>query len=332
MTASGLDKAAILLLTLGPEAAAAVFRHLSEPEVRQVSGAIARLRSIPREQAAAVHEEAWRRLTERDGFLVDGEQFARQMLAAALASGGEAESRERDFRSGSDVLAATLEPIAAPVLAQVLGGEHPQVIALVLANLRPRKAAEVLGALPEELQADLVRRIAELQSVPEDLLAEVGGVLEGQVRGLGAIGQTPGFVGAKLAAEIMNAASPTLEARTFARLDDETPEVADAIRGLMLTFEDLVRLDDRAMQAVLKEIPRDDLLLALKTASPALTAKVFGNLSQRAAEILREDMSLLGAVRLRDVERAQAGIVAAARRLDAEQKIVLRAGEDDVLV
>jgi flagellar motor switch protein FliG len=332
MIPSGLDKAAILLLTLGPEAAAAVFRHLSEPEVRQVSGAIARLRSIPREQAAAVHEEAWRRLTERDGFLVDGEQFARQMLSAALASGGEPEIRERGLRSGTDVLATSLEPIAPPVLAQVLSGEHPQVIALVLANLRPRKAADVLAALPEGVQADLVRRIAELQSVPEELLAEVGGVLEGQVRGLGGVGQAPGFVGAKLAAEIMNMAAPGLEARTFARLDEEAPEVADAIRGLMLTFEDLVRLDDRAMQAVLKEVPRDDLMLALKTASPALSAKIFGNLSQRAAEILREDISLLGAVRLRDVERAQAGMVAAARRLDAEQKIALRASEDDVLV
>jgi flagellar motor switch protein FliG len=328
---SGLDKAAILLLTLGPEAAAAVFRHLSEPEVRQVSSAIARLRSIPREQAAVVHEEAWRRLTDRDGFLVDGEHFARQMIAAALSGGREGDVGRRPVERGGAFLAASLEPVAPAVLAQVLGGEHPQVIALVLANLRPRKAAEVLGALPEPLQPEIVQRIADLQSVPEDLLAEVGDVLADQVQGLGRASQTPGFLGAKLVAEIMNVADEAVEARVLAHLDAQAPEVADTIRGLMFTFEDLLRLDDRGMQMLLKDVARDELMLALKTASPAMRDKVLANLSQRAAEILQDDMSTMGPARLKDVERAQAGIVAAARRLDAEQKITLGARGDDVV-
>src|SRR5437899_1815888 len=200
----GVEKAAILLTTLGPEAAAAVFRHLAESEVRQVSAAIARLRTIPREQVARVHEEAWRWLTEREGLLVDGEQFARQMIAAVLTDAREERPSARTSHAGSEFLAVSLDPVAPAALAQVLGREHPQVIALVLANLRARKAAEVLAALPESLQPEIAQRIADLQSVPEDLLAEVGDVLAGQVKGLGRVAPRAGFLGAKLIADILN--------------------------------------------------------------------------------------------------------------------------------
>ncbi len=328
----GVEKAAILLTTLGPEAAAAVFRHLSESEVRQVSAAIARLRTIPREQAARVHEEAWRRLTEREGLLVDGEQFARQMIAAALTGAREERPSGRTGHAGSEFLAASLDPVAPAALAEVLGREHPQVIALVLANLRARKAAEVLAALPESLQPEIAQRIADLQSVPEDLLAEVGDVLAAQVQGLGRVGPRAGFLGAKLVADILNVADEAVEARIFAHLDAHAPEVAEAVRGLMLTFEDLLRLDDHGMQVLLKEIARDDLMLALKTASTAMRDKIFGNLGQRTVEILQEDMGVMGPVRLKDVEQAQARIVAAARRLDTEQRITLGAHEGDVVV
>ena len=327
----GVEKAAILLTTLGPEAAAAVLRHLSEPEVRQVSAAIARLRSIPREQAARVHEEAWRRLTEREGLLVDGEQFARQAIAAAL-TGAREEPAGRTGHAGSEFLAASLDPVAPAALAQVLGREHPQVIALVLANLRARKSAEVLAVLPADLQPEIARRIADLHSVPEDLLADVGDVLAGQVQGLGRAAPRAGVVGPKLIADILNLADDAVEARIFAHLETHAPEVAETIRGLMLTFEDLLRLDDGGMQVLLKEIARDDLMLALRTASPAMREKISGNLAQRTAEILQEDMSVMGPVRLKDVEQAQARIVATARRLDAEQRIALGAHEGDVVV
>src|SRR5437867_1054361 len=328
----GVEKAAILLTTLGPEAAAAVFRHLSEPEARQVSAAIARLRSIPRAQAAAVHAEASPRLPERQGLLIDGEQFARQMITAALTGAREERPAGRAGQAGGEFLAASLDPVAPAALAQVLGREHPQVIALVLANLRARKAAEVLAALPEDLQPEIAERIADLQSVPEDLLADVGDVLAGQVQGLGRAAPRTGVLGAKLVADILNVADETVEARVFAHLEAHAPAVAEAIRGLMLTFEDLLRLDQRGMQALPKEIARDAPMLAPKTASPAMREKLFGNLAQRTAEILQEDMGLMGPVRLKDVEQAQARIVAAARRLDAEQRITLGARESDVVV
>jgi flagellar motor switch protein FliG len=333
--ARGIDKAAILLLTLGRDASAAIFKHLSEPEVRRLTAAIARLRTIPRETAAAVHEEAWRRLTDHDAFLVDGEQFARQVIGAGGGSSQQSEAMreiERAAHAGKEQLATSLEPVAPAVLAQVLAGEHPQVIALTIANLRPKHAAAVLSALPEALQPDIVHRISDLQNVSEDVLADVGSVIQGQVRGLGSAAQGGGGTGrAKLAAEIMNVIDKAVEARVFTQLEADAPEVAETIRQLMFTFEDMVRLENRDVQVVLKEVAREDLMLALKTASPAMREKILKNISARAAEILQEDMGAMGAVKLKDVEKAQQNIVAVVRRLEAEQKITLAVGGDDVV-
>ena len=325
----GVEKAAILLLTLGVEAAARVFRHLNEQEVRQVSEAIARLRSIPREQAARVQEEAWRWLTNREGLLVDGERFARD-----LAAGGKpSPAVERDALPGRPAgLTPSLGDVAPAALAQLLAHEHPQVIAFVVAHLEPRQAAEVLAALPEALAPDIIHRIADLQTVSDDMLGEVREVLQVQVEGLGRVGKATALKGPKLAAEILNTADKELEHRIFAQLDADMPEMAENIRTLMFTFEDLIRLDNRGMQVVLKEIPREDLMLALKTASPAMRDKIFGNISQRAAEILKEDMGSMGPVRLKDVEKAQANIIAVVRRLQEEQKITLGGSGEDALV
>jgi flagellar motor switch protein FliG len=337
----GIEKAAVLLMTLGPEAAASVLRHLSEQEVRQLTAAITRLRSIPRATAAAVHEEAWRRLTEKDGFLVDGEDFARRVVTAAAAAQGGRNAKsqamielERAAEAGRQELSKVLERVAPGVLAGVLATEHPQAIALTIANLRPKQAAEVLAALPETLQADIVHRITELQNVPEEVLDDVGVVIRGQLAGLGAAAQgaRAGAGRAKLAAEIMNVIDKAVEARVLGELDEQAPEVAETIRQLMFTFEDMLQLENRDVQVVLKEVAREDLMLALKTASPAMKEKIFKNISARAAEILEEDMSALGAVKLKDVERAQLNIVAVVRRLEAEQKITIAAGGDDVVV
>jgi flagellar motor switch protein FliG len=335
---SGVEKAAILLLTLGSETAAAVLGYLSEAEVRHLSTAMAHLRSIPRTQLAAVNEEAWRWLTSREGFLVDGEQFMRQLISARAAAGGNEKEAMRELsrtmESGAGDLASYLEPVSAPVIAQVLAGEHPQVIALVLAHLQPKQAAEVLAALPEDTTPDIVHRISDLKSVPPELLAEVSAVLQREVQGLGTPqGASQGPASAKLAADIMNLVDKSVETRVFSYLDETAPQVAENIRNLMLTFEDLLRLENRDMQTLLKELPREDLMLALKTASPAMKSKIFGNVSKRAAEIMQDDMSQMGPVKLKDVEKAQSNIVAVARRLTEEQKITMGGGSGgDALV
>jgi len=331
----GVEKAAVLLLTLGAEAAAGIMKHLNEDEIHQLTAAIGRLRSVPRAVAAAVNEEAWRRLTEREGFLVDGEGFAR-----ALVSGGKGAQQmhamrdiERAAKSGKPPLSARFESVAPQVLAQVIAKEHPQVIALIVANLRPRQAADVLAALPETLQADVVHRLTDLQHVSDEVLGELGDLIQDQVQALGGVAQAVIMEGgAKLAAEILNVVPKAVESRVFSELEAEAPEVAETIRQLMFTFEDMVSLTNRDMQLVLKEVARDDLMLALKTASPNMREKIFKNISARAAEVLEEDMSSMGAVKLKDVERAQANIVAVVRRLESEQKITLAGKGDDVIV
>jgi flagellar motor switch protein FliG len=342
--AVGIDMAAILLLTLGPDAAREVMKHLGDGEVRALSAAMARMRSIPRPEAAAVHEEAWRWLTSRSGFLVDGETFVRQLIQALGPSSRTAqEDAMRDLHRAKDgegrpplFSSEMLEGVSPAVIAKVLATEHPQLIALVLGQLVPRQAADVLNLLPEELHADVVRRISELKSVEPELLAEVGTVLLGQVQSLGGAAATGrsarALGGAKLAADIMNLVDKAVESRVFSELDDVVPEVAEQIRNLMLTFEDLARLDNRGMQTLLKEVAREDLMLALKTASPTMQEKIFRNISARAAEILQEDMATMGPVRLKDVEKAQANIITVARRLAEEQKIQLGGGGDDALV
>jgi flagellar motor switch protein FliG len=337
----GLEKAAILLLTLGPDAAAEIFKHLGEAEVRALSEAMARVRTIPRLHAAAVHEEAWRWLSSREGFLVDGEDYVRKLIETVAKSRSGAEQQGlREFARRHDgafaALAGRLEAVPAQAVARVVADEQPQVVALVLANLAARQAADVLALLGEEVQVDVVRRIAELRAVPEEVLVDVGTTIMGQVERLGASGQPPAAAnvgGAKLAADIMNLIGKAIEGRVMGALDEQAPDIAETIRNLMLTFEDLQQLDNRSMQLLLKEIARDDLMLAMKTASQTMQDKILTNMSQRAREIMLEDISTMGPVRLKDVEKAQANIIAVVRRLAEEQKIQIGVGSgDDALV
>ena len=333
----GAEKAAILLLTLGSEAASGILKHLTESEVRQLSQAMARVRTISRLSAAAVHEEAWRWLSAREGYLIDGEDFVRRMIAAVTpARPGYSQPMSRELgalvQPSAPAIGSRLEGVPPEAIAKVIADEHPQVAALVLANLATRQAAEVLGRLSDEMQTDVVHRIAELRAVPEDVLADVGNAIVGQVERLGASQGGVQTGGAKLAADILNLVDHYAEERILTTLEERSPQTADTIRGLMLTFDDLQRLDNRGMQTLLKEIGRDDLLLAMKTASPAMQERILGNLSIRAREIMQEDLATLGPVRLRDVERAQAAIVLAARRLAEEQKIQLGLFSGDAYV
>jgi flagellar motor switch protein FliG len=310
---------------------------LTEAEVRQLSHAMARVRTIPRRTATAVHEEAWRWLSSREGYLVDGEDFVRRLISTVASSrvGHEQQAMRELARRNepSSSIAARLEGVAPEAIGKVLADEHPQVASLVIANLDTRQAAEVLVGLPEALQTDVVQRIAELRAVPAEVLNDVGNAIVGLVERLGATAQASVPTGgAKLAADIMNLVGHFVEERILATLDDRSPATADVIRSLMLTFEDLHRLDNRGMQTLLKDVGRDDLLLALKTASPVMQERILGNLSLRAREIMEEDLATLGPVRLKDVERAQAAIVLAARRLAEEQKIQLGLSSDDAVV
>jgi flagellar motor switch protein FliG len=330
---SGVEKVAILLTTLGPEAATAVLRQLDELEVRQVSQAIARLRAIPKTQAAAIHEEFYSRINNRDGTYVDGERVARNLIAKI----GHLSEMQEDSRLLSDpatqraTFTTAIERMPPAALARRIREEHPQFIAFTLASLTPRDAAETLMALPEEIQPDVVARISDLGGVAPELFAEIGDLL--QMEAKNTVTSTGNAIGGvKVAAQLMNSVPRDEEGRIFGALDDADSGLAEKIRDLMFTFEDVVKLGNREVQTLLKEIQRDDLMLAMKTASDELRAKIFGNMSSRASEILREDMASMGPVKLKDVERAQANIVAELRRLEGEGKLSLgRGGGDEVV-
>lgn len=339
---SGVEKAAVLLLSLGEDVAAEVFRHLDEGEVRIVTKALARLRTVPAEHVRTVEQDYRKRVSSARGLRVDGLLFARSLVNTTLANGEQSTSVNRDeilaeldqLPSGESTgLARALEGVPPDGLARLLETEHPQIATLILAHLTPAQAMLVLRGLPEAFQTELVERLARLDAaIPPSLIQEVGHVLRDQVKGLAReTGKAAG--GPKVVAEMMKHADKATEGRIFEDLEQRDPELAGSIRAMLFTFEDCLQFDNRSMQTLLKEVAREDLLLALKTASPALSEKIFANVSSRAAEILREDLSSSGPARLKDVEAAQQRIVAAVRDLEADGKLVVAGGaSDDVLV
>ncbi|MEW6269005.1 MAG: flagellar motor switch protein FliG [Thermodesulfobacteriota bacterium] len=336
---TGPEKAAVLLLSLGPEVATEVMRHLAEDEVRKVVQAVARVRSVDADRLEVVNREFAESLGQNPSLAVDGREFAMTLLSRAAAAQQErGKSREAvvlaDIEQSvmEDVgLAQALEGVPAAGLASLLESEHPQIAALILAHLDPVRASETIASLPEELQVDVVERMARIDTVPSGLHGEVGAVLASHLRGLV---RPPGSQvgGVRAVAEVVNQLGGDAEGKILGAIEERDAELGQRIRALTFTFDDCVKLDARSLQTLLKEVPREDLLYGLKTASPALSEKIFANVSSRAAEILREDMSSLGPVRLSDVEAAQQRIIATLRELQADGKIAVAGGGGDVLV
>ena len=210
--------------------------------------------------------------------------------------------------------------------------EHPQTIALILVNMKYQSAAEIIQELPEDIQGEVIVRIADLDEVPDEIVSEIQDVIEEQVSNLSERSdETLGGINA--AAEILNNLEQKTESAILEKIESEREELADEIRQSMFVFGDLIGLDDRSIRALLKEVSNDELILALRTAAEELVEKIFSNVSARAAEMMREDMEVMGPVKLREVEQAQLNIIKTARRLEEEGKIMLAGkGGDDVLV
>jgi flagellar motor switch protein FliG len=336
---TGTEKAAVLLLSLGPDVATEVMRHLAEDEVRRVVQAVARVRSVDTERLEAVNKEFTEILTSNPSLAVDGREFAMALLsrtAAAQSEKGDSEPNDAlaqlEQRVIEDTsLADALDGVPSSGLATLIEAEHPQIAALILAHVEPRRAAEAIQRLPEPLQIDVVERMARIETVPAGLHGQVSAVLAQQMRGLARpAGSQIG--GVRAVAAIVNQLGGELEGKILGAIEEHDAELGQKIRALTFTFDDCLKLDTRSLQTLLKEVPREDLLFALKTASPALSEKIFANISSRAAEILREDMGSLGPVRLSEVESAQQRIIASLRELQAEGKIVVAGGGGDVLV
>jgi flagellar motor switch protein FliG len=225
-----------------------------------------------------------------------------------------------------------LSTVSPKLLAQILRNEHPQTLALIVGHLPPESGAELIQNLSPGVRPEVLMRLAKLEAVPEDMLMEVDKVMQSQVLAMGGKeGKKVG--GVPSVAEILNAVDRSVEEEVLSDIEEESSQLAEEIRQLMFVFDDIINLDDRAVREVLKEISNDDLTMALKAASEDLQEKFFSNLSERAANMIREDLEIMGPVKLSDVEAAQQNIVKVVRRLEAEGRIIIAGkGGGDVLV
>lgn len=327
MSLNGYEKAAVFLSVLGEDVASEILKNLDISDIGKITSTMTRMGKVNKAVVDEVLKEAKEAIAKGD-ISIGGEEFIKKALTKGL--GDEDASRILEMASKEGPLDA-LRWIDPKTLSAFLMSEHPQTIALVISLLEPVQAAEVLSSLPDSIKADVALRIATTERIPESAIEELKEVLKGQLE-MGK-GRGKKISGIKTVAEVLNHCDKTTEQLVLEKIEEQNETVAESIRQLMFVFDDLVNVDDRGIQMILKEISSDDLALALKTASEALKEKIFKNMSQRAAQILKEEMQTKGPVRVSDVEKAQQNIVKIARRLESEGKIILagKGGEELVV-
>jgi flagellar motor switch protein FliG len=329
----GFDKAAILINYLGKDALRVLLKRLDDGDIRKLINQMTKYRVVPVHVTKRVLEEYYEMVSETEDYIFSEQTSNKDVIVDALG-----EERARGILGGLNITSGgqrsleSLELVDAKSLANFLVNEHPQTVAVIVAHLEPEKKGEVLKRLPEALQAEVVLRMANLEHVDPELIREIDKVLKNQLSNTATVEQSA-LGGVQPVAEMLNVMDKNTESSIMSRLEEKDPLLAEEIRKLMFVFDDIIKIDDRGIQALLKEVPNDKLLLALKTASEDIRVKIFKNISARAAEMLREDLSNMGPSRLSDVEGAQQEIVNAARRLEAEGKILIaRGGSEDAMV
>lgn len=330
---SGPQKAAILMISLGPELSSQVFKHLTDEEIEQITLEIAATRTVSNETRQAVLEEFHQMALAQEYIAEGGIAYAREVLERAL---GNQKALEILQRLTASLQVRPFEFIRRADATQVLSfvqNEHPQTIALVMAYLSADQAALILSALPQDLQADVARRIALMDRTSPEVLKEVEKVLERKLANVVSHDYTTAG-GLESVVDVLNRVDRTTEKTIMDTLELQDPELAEEIKKRMFLFDDIVYLDNRSLQRVLREVDMGkDLPVALKVTSEDVKRKVFANISKRAGETLQEAMDYLGPVRLRDVEEAQQRILDVIRRLEDRGEIVIaRSGGDDIIV
>ena len=329
---TGRQKAAIFLVSLGSDVSSGIFKHMKEDEIEQLTFEIARLDKIEPEDRDAVLQEFQEMMMAQDFITNGGIDYARDILERAL---GTQKAIDIINRLTSSLQVRPFDFIRRTDPSHLLNfiqGEHPQTIALILAYLDPQKAALILAGLTHGVQADVARRIAVMDRTSPDVLREVERVLERKLSTLASEDFTSAG-GIDAIVEVLNNVDRSTEKIIIEALEEEDPELAEEIKKRMFIFEDIVLLDDRSIQKVLREVDPQDLAKALKGVDAEVQEKIFRNMSKRASALLREDMDFMGPVRLRDVEESQQKIVNIIRKLeDAGDIIVARAGEEELVV
>lgn len=329
---SGLRKAAIVTILLGEEASAQVFRHLSEEEIELLAREVAALGPVPSHVSEKVLEEFHQTAIAAD-FINRGDlDYARRVLNRTMGPDAARRIVERIMRSFQSTAGfASVEKADPQQLSKFILGEHPQTIALIMAHLNPTNAAQIVSSLPEPLRVEVLMRMANLEDISPDVVTRVSTVIEQRLKSLGGPSREQ-HGGVRAVAEVFNRLERKVSQPALETIERSDPELAGAIRNLMFMFDDLVNVDDLALREITQRADRRTLTIALKGATEEIRDRFFRNMSKRAAEMLREEIEVLGAVRLREVDKAQQEIVAIARKLEEEGVVVLSPGAEDAYV
>lgn len=326
---TGSQKAAILLLSFGEDISSEIFKHLNEFEVRRIGTAMSRLGRLEEDVVKSVINEFHEILKKNKQFLYGGTEYTKKLIGNAFKTDKADKLIEQLSLSATNL--DCLELIEPRTLAEFIRNEHPQTIALILAYLDPIKCGETVKLLPDSLHTEVLMRMANIESVSPEIVEEINEVLRSEIQTIGtATSEKVG--GVESIAEVMNVLDKATEEELLDNLEERDPDLAEDIRQLMFVFDDLVKIDDRGIQELIKAVSTEKWKIALKTCSEAVQELVFKNMSERAAAMLKEDMEAMPAVKLSDVETAQYDIVQAARKLEEEGKIIMTSSTETAYV
>ena len=330
---TGPKKAAILLLALGEDAAADVMKNLEEAEIQQVGYYMSRFADVSSEELDIVLEEFYRNsvMADEGVSISSSPDFVKNALTKALGA-DRAKELSDNLRAGEEEAGLEALRYAEPIMiSNYIRAEHPQTIALILSYLKnAEQSSAVLRDLPESLQADILYRMAVIESIPPGVISEMNEVLTEEMKTAGSMATSVG--GVEPVAEILNSVDKATETRILSSIEETNPDLAEQIRELMFTFEDMALIDAKQMQLVMKDVDQADMVLALKTASDAVKELIFSSMSSRAAEMVREDLENLGPAKLSDVEASQQKIIKVVKKLEEAGTIIIAgAGGGDLV-
>ncbi len=328
---TGAQKAAVFLMSMGEEYTSKVIEKLNDAEIKDMAFEMSKIDFITSEMLNFVSEDFISRFEGETKMVVEGESFIKKVVSSTL-KGNKAEAVFKDVENRQRSLPFVWSrDVNIGTLAGYIEGEHPQTVAMILANMPSDIASEILMAVPDDKKGDIALRIAKLGQIADDVVMDVDKALKNELSG--AVGPGGKAGGVSVLVDIINGVDKSTEDIVMEKVEEDSAEMANDIRKMMFVFEDMAGIDDRAMREILKKVEGQQLTYALKTASDEMKDKIFSNLSQRAGEMLKDDLDSMGPVRLAEVEEAQQAIVRAAKELEADGTIVLGGkGKDDVLV
>jgi flagellar motor switch protein FliG len=329
----GAEKAAIFLLSIDQDKASAILEELDEFEISKVTNYAARLADVSIEQINGVKQEFVDLLENVNPLALGQTKDQMRGLLKRVLPPGRAEEMSEFLDANMEVQEGleSLKWLDPQTIGGFLRNEHPQTVALVMAHLDPAQAAQVMAHIPQRMQADVIQRLAVLDRISPSVVRDLNDVIKAELLASGAT-KSSSVGGTEAAAEIINRLEKAIETHVFTRLDEVNPSLADSIRELMFVFEDLIKIDDRDMQQIMREVSNEQLTLSLKTATDEMKEMIFRNISSRAADMIKEELEVMGPVKLSDVEASQQEIVKIARRLESEGKIALGGGGGEALV